>query len=161
MWLVLFEFDGTLTHSTHTDALYASVMSKALGVQQIDTRWSRYPHASDSSISRTLLERHTGKFTLQGQRRLHDRYIDALARDDTPIVPVPGASRALEYAVGQGWAVAFATGNWDEAGRIKLRHAGLGTDHLPLAGSTEIEARHDIMADGVRRAESAFGVRCF
>jgi phosphoglycolate phosphatase-like HAD superfamily hydrolase len=161
MWLVLFDIDDTLTRSTHTDDIFVRVMSQALGVEKIDTEWGIYPHATDSSISRTLLERHAPGFSARHQQLLHDEFIEALAEDDQPIDQVPGASQAIEHALAEGHAVGFATGNWDEAGRIKLRRSGLATDHLPLAGATGIEARDAIMAEGVRRAQSAFGVPSF
>ena len=161
MHLVLFDIDGTLTRGTRGDTLFEQVVTRRLGIDRIDTDWGSYPHATDSSICRALLERHNGGATPGDVAGIHDEYVATIEAHLGQREPIAGAAGALAHLEARGFAIAYATGNWNAAGLAKLRAAGLPADRFPLAGATNIESREAIMQDGVDRAAAHHGVAAF
>lgn len=154
MHLALFDIDGTLTTSD-LDSVFVRVVGRYLNGAAIDTNWNRYPHATDSAIVTALLEEHAADPSQVP--KIHDEYIDALQAEGGPVEQIVGAGRALDHLRAHGWAIAYATGNWNRAGTFKLQAAGLPAE-LPLAGADGIESREGILQDGVARARAAYDV---
>ena len=165
--LVLFDVDGTLTHSTLADGLcYAQVMSAHLDID-VDTDWSMYRHSTESGITRELFARAgrplpTTRDLEPVRRRLLTLLASAFAADARACAPVPGARALIERLRAEpNLSVAIATGAWEDSTRLKLRHAGLGVADLPLATADDAVVREDIMTIACARAAEHAGVPGF
>ncbi|MDX1562438.1 MAG: HAD family hydrolase, partial [Gammaproteobacteria bacterium] len=80
------------------------------------------------------------------KRRFIELVGDYLRKRPAAAEPIAGAAELLErLAATEGVAVAIATGGWRETAEIKLAHAGINTDGIALATSSEAHARIDIM----------------
>ena len=165
--LVLFDVDGTLTHSTLADGLcYAQVMSAHLDID-VDTDWSTYRYSTESGIAQELFARAgrplpTTRDLEPVRRRLLTLLDSAFAADAGACTPVPGARALIERLRAEpNLSVAIATGAWGDSARLKLRHAGLAVTDLPLATADDAVVREDIMTIARTRAAEHAGVTRF
>ena len=70
------------------------------------------------------------------------------------VVEIPGARSLISRLQAiPGLSIAIATGGWRETAELKLAHVGIQAAQIPLATSSEAQARVDIM----RRAEQLAG----
>ncbi len=163
----MFDVDGTLTQSTLADGVcYAQAMSEHLDIE-IDTDWSTYRHSTDSGIAQELFAR-AGRPTPTAhdlepvRRRLLTLLSAALATDPEACRPVPGAGSLIErLRATPGVSIAIATGAWEDSARLKLRHAALPVNDLPLASADDAASREEIMMVGLQRAADRAGVSSF
>ncbi len=163
----MFDIDGTLTQSTLADgACYAQAMSEHLDIE-IDTDWSTYRHSTDSGIAQELFARAgrprpTARDLEPVRRRLLTLLGAALATDPEACAPVPGAGTLIErLRATPGVSIAIATGAWEDSARLKLRHAALPVNDLPLASGDDAASREEIMMLGLQRAADHAGVSSF
>ena len=62
MKLVMFDIDGTLTHTNEADdRCFVRALADVFQFQEVDADWSKYPCCSDSGILQTLFESRTGR----------------------------------------------------------------------------------------------------
>lgn len=158
MPLVIFDIDGTLTHTTGVDdACFHAAIEHALQVRGFDPDWANYPHATDSGLLHEIARRHLHREpTADEARTAHERFVSLLhAQASVPgrIQPVPGAHALLRgLRADPSWSLAIATGAWHASAQIKLRTAALGVDDLPLATASDAHSRADITLHAIARA---------
>ena len=86
----------------------------------------------------------------------------ALADDPQACAPVPGAIRLIEcLRTTPDVSVAIATGAWEDLGRLRLRHAALPVNDLPLASGDDAISREEIMTISHRRAANLAEIAAF
>jgi phosphoglycolate phosphatase-like HAD superfamily hydrolase len=162
MHLIIFDVDGTLTHSTGVDACcFQRAVLEVLGVP-IDTNWAQYQHQTDSGILSEVLERHgwepSRATTEQVKRRFFELLRGACSADPSCSVEVAGARAMLQLLARSGHAqVAIATGAWAESARTKLRFAGIDVGHLPFASADDSPKRERILEIVIARASDELG----
>ena len=65
MHLVVFDIDGTLTHTDDIDEVcYVAAVSEVLSITDMDTDWTHYPHVTDSAILRQVVQLSLGRDVL-------------------------------------------------------------------------------------------------
>jgi phosphoglycolate phosphatase-like HAD superfamily hydrolase len=157
MRLIVFDVDGTLARTTRVDALcYIRTVAEQLAVE-VDTNWSAYRHVTDAGILSEILKRNRIAETPARVAAVHERFLNllsaALQADPGFCREVPGASALLQHLRElPGVCIAIATGSWAESARLKLAHASIGIEHLPLASSDDSPSREEILRLACKRA---------
>ncbi len=162
MPLIVFDIDGTLTHTTGIDdSSFVKALNEVLGVPHFEPDWTQYPHATDSGlvleVPRRLIGREPSEAEIARVKASFLAMIKGFA--DTPgvINQVPGAAKVIAELKSRGHTVAMATGAWKESARLKLTAAGMGyviegETKLPAAFADEAIDRRDIATLAMKRA---------
>ncbi|HSH14582.1 MAG TPA: HAD family hydrolase [Verrucomicrobiae bacterium] len=150
MTLVMFDVDGTLTHSNELDTrCFVQAIEEAFGFTGIDEDWSRYTHTSDAGILEELFQRRLGRSPTTTEietYRPHFLQLLGAGLQQTPMREVAGAGDILNaLATHPDYAVSLASGAWRDSARAKMLSAGLPIDRFPGAFSEDAPARNDIM----------------
>ncbi len=162
MPLVIFDIDGTLTDTTGVDdECFFRAVRTCLGVGEINTDWSAYPHATDTGLSREISRRHAGRELSDPAMLELRRAFVALLREQAAqaphrFSPVPGAPGLLAHLASlAGWKVAVATGAWRDSAMVKLQTSRVGAEALPMGTSDDDEDRANIVRIAAARAMNA------
>ncbi len=163
MNLVLFDIDGTLTHTVSTDEdCFRSAYEEALGIPNINTDWSVYSHCVDSTICHEIVQAHLGRSPLDGEiRNLKDCFMkhlrDCARKNPLAFQPIPGIGEVFSWLrSSKDWAVSIATGGWECSARLKLELAGIQVDGLPFASADDGYTREDILSIAIARARARY-----
>jgi phosphoglycolate phosphatase-like HAD superfamily hydrolase len=164
MNLVLFDIDGTLTHTVSTDEdCFTSAYSEALGIPNINTDWSVYSHCVDSTICHEIIQSRLGRHPMDDEiRRLKECFVDHLRacalKDPLSFQPIPGVVELLAHLRSRkDWVLAIATGGWECSARLKLELAGIEVDGIPLASADDGFTREKILSIAISRAKAHYG----
>ena len=163
MNMVLFDIDGTLTHTVSTDEdCFTSAYLEALGIPGINTDWSVYSHCVDSTICQEIIQSRLGHPPLVEEiRRLKSCFMDHLRacaqKDPSSFQPIPGATEILTwFHSSEDWVAAIATGGWECSARLKLELAGIQVDGLPFASADDGFTREDILSIAISHAKAQY-----
>ncbi len=161
MQLAIFDLDGTLTRTTHIDAVcFLRACAEEFGVHSVDTNWTAYTHSTDSGISLEILQAHLQRVPSADEvARLQRRFVALLARAflETPesCTEIAGARAALQgLRKHPDWSVAIATGSWRTSAVLKMDTAGIDRAGLPAAFADDSMAREDIIRTALARAQA-------
>ena len=158
MPLTVFDIDGTLCQTSGLDdACWRTAAQDVLGIKEMSTDWSHYPHSTDESIAGALIREHHG---VEPDRALLDRLRDhfvgllekAHAKNSDCIRATPGARRLLSTLDRQSHPVAIATGGWTPSARLKLSHSGIDWEGVPSAFACDAHPREQIISLAIDRA---------
>jgi phosphoglycolate phosphatase-like HAD superfamily hydrolase len=162
--LVVFDIDGTLLQTTRVDdACYLRAVEDVFGITEASPDWSEYEHCSDLAIAGELVRRRLGRQCEAADiERLRRRFVELLREahdEDTALFcETPGASRLVEHLrLTNGWAMALATGGFEESARFKLRCASLACGDVPAAFAEDGPARERIITAARARASAHHG----
>jgi phosphoglycolate phosphatase-like HAD superfamily hydrolase len=163
MHLVMFDLDGTLVDSNAIDSkcyLQALVDVFGFDLDKIDRNWANYPHVTDAGILHSLCHKELGRqpqaIEISSYRQ---RFLELLelAIGDRPLQQITGARNILEYLnADANYAIALATGAWQQTALFKLERAGLAGIIAPIACSDDAHARVDIMQCAGDRARTFY-----
>ena len=124
MNLVLFDIDGTLTDTTDIDALcFIQAMAEVFAIRDICTDWSAYPSATDSAVTKHLVQDRLGRVPDHGEivwvrERFHSLLDESFSQDPSLCTSIRSGPQFLQTALSRpDWAVAFATGGWEITAR--------------------------------------------
>jgi phosphoglycolate phosphatase-like HAD superfamily hydrolase len=164
MHVVLFDIDGTLTHSQSIDGeIYLDSLSKAFGFTDVISDWSSYRHTTDSGILQEIFETRAGRAPTPAEvADFRSRFVDsvtlAAARD--AFREVTGAGRILRHLLSQPLHhVGLATGGWSDSARCKLRSVGIQFDAFLSATADDAISRESIMETAIQRLVARAGGR--
>ncbi len=162
MHLVLFDIDGTLTHSNAIDDdIYLRSLAEIFGFTGLQGDWSAYRHTTDSGILQEIFESRLGRGpSIAEVDKFRRHFVDAIAAEAarTPFREIKGARLALSrIGTLSSTCVALATGGWSDSARCKMRSAGMNYDAFPAASADDAHARTAIMRTAVDRAVSRMG----
>lgn len=163
MNLVLFDVDGTLLDNLRRDDdSFVRAFRREFGVERMDADWSRYPHCTDSCITREVLSAHFGRAATDDEiGRARDAYVDELrtsfSSGDHACTPMRGVGEALAVAALAGWAMGLATGGWRVSALLKISQARLPVASLPGGFADDHLTREGIVATACARAEATAG----
>ena len=165
--LVVFDVDGTLTRTNDVDEVcYVAAVSEVLSIPDVDNDWTHYLHVTDSGILRQVVQSSLGRNVLPMEmdrvcQCFHRRLEDAFREPDS-CLPVDGGPAMLrQLAERSDLAVAIATGGWESTARLKLDRAGYDIRGIPLASSSDADAREEILRIAERRARDRHGAPGF
>ena len=162
MHLIMFDIDGTLTETVKIDdECYVRTAAEVYGYTDINTDWTRYPHATVSCIAHEIYQARTGRPpTKDDISRFRGRFVELItaASLQSPFTSVAGAGRILSRLAACGtYRVALATGGWSDSARIKLASAGMCFDDHPAASADDALDRESIMKLSMERATQRHG----
>jgi phosphoglycolate phosphatase-like HAD superfamily hydrolase len=160
--LILFDIDGTLTHSQSIDAeIYLRSLAEVFGFTNVDSDWSTYNHTTDAGILKELFEIRLGRVPTPAEVaafRSHFVGAIAVAAAQMPFREIDGASQLLSHlAKSPSYAVGLATGGWADSARCKMGSAGLDYDAFPTASADDARSRVSIMQIAIERSTSHVG----
>lgn len=165
MNLVIFDVDDTLVRSgSYEDQLFWQALSEVMGLEREVFDWANFTHVTDSGITTEVYRRQLGRDP--SARALADTeshfaglWQTALAGTSHDEVEVPGARAFLDTLRDHPqWQVAFATGAWGAAARVKLAAANIAHDAFSLGCANDAMAREEIIAFAWNRAKAAAGI---
>ncbi len=164
MNLAIFDVDGTLTETNDVDEIcFVQALADAHSITEINTNWMEYQYVTDSGIMFQIFQERFGRPPDESELvNFKSCLMDLLeahqAKDSTLFAEVPGASRALTLLNGEtGWAVALATGCWRDSAELKLKAAGIQTEHLPAAFAEHGLSREAILQTALSHAQQLYG----
>ena len=163
MQLVIFDVDGTLTRSTHIDAVcFLRAVHEVFGMTAVGDDWSQYTHCTDSGISAEIFHKQFGRAPSDSELAgLRERFVALLeaAVVDTPdcCSEIPGARAVLRRLQRlTDWRVAIATGSWKASALVKLGAAGFAIAGIPMATADDGVARETILQCALTRALESY-----
>jgi phosphoglycolate phosphatase-like HAD superfamily hydrolase len=159
MHLIMFDLDGTLVDSTTIDSgcyLQALVDVFEFDLDRIDRNWSNYPHITDAGILQTLCQTELGRDPNRAEVIYYQqRFLELLtiAVSTQPLQPIFGAKEILDrLRIEPNYAIALATGAWEQTAQFKLQQTGLDKIIVPMACSDDARARTEIMKCAYQRS---------
>ncbi|MCB0550781.1 MAG: HAD family hydrolase [Phaeodactylibacter sp.] len=164
MKLVIFDVDGTLIYSEKKDSLaFAATYEKIYQRPFPTIDWRTYPHVTDTTIFDSVIRRHFGRSSSEGEVTHFQKHYVSLLQDNRRAAPddykeVPGARQAVA-ALGQdgGYLIGVATGGWKRSAEIKLQHVGITIDHRLFSGADGKAEREHIIEEVIGFAEDLHG----
>ena len=164
MHLVMFDVDGTLTESHQYDSeCYTSAIKDVLSIDQVDSAWISYLHATDTYIAIEIFEHAVGrKPTQQELNQVLERfmfYLQKTRAEHTDLYrEIPGARQLLQsLQADPQYAICIATGGWCSPARYKLACSGFEIEQIPMASSNDSYIREEIMSVAADRSVSHYG----
>jgi phosphoglycolate phosphatase-like HAD superfamily hydrolase len=154
--LVLFDIDGTLTHSELLDAsIYLQSLSEIFGFADVCSDWSSYQHTTDSGILSEIFQNRLGRApTASETSAFRAHFVNAIAAAATqmPFREILGARQVLNHLTGlRCYRVGLATGGWSDSARCKMLSAGMDYDAVPSASADDAISRVSIMQIAINR----------
>jgi phosphoglycolate phosphatase-like HAD superfamily hydrolase len=164
MNLAIFDIDGTLTETNAVDEVcFVQALADAHAITEINTNWMEYQYVTDSGIMFQIFHERFGRPPDEGELiNFKSCLVNLLeahrAKDSSLFAEIAGASRALTRLNRESeWAVALATGCWRDSAELKLKAAGIQTEHLPAAFAEHGLSREAILQTAVSHAQQSYG----
>jgi phosphoglycolate phosphatase-like HAD superfamily hydrolase len=162
--LVLFDIDGTLLYSNGKDSSsFTQSYEDCYNVHFPEIDFSNYPHVSDHTIFRTIIQQDFGRVPTQEEiDAFQDHYVNMII-EKRKIAPhhymeVPGAKKAMDDLLEDpNYVVGIATGGWRRPATIKLAHLGFDTTSLFDSYADNRETREEILQDAINQATAVHG----
>lgn len=168
MNLAIFDIDGTLTNTTHVDALcFIQAFATSHAITEIDTDWTKYSYTTDSGIALQILHEKFGRAPdTEELEKFKHCFISLLKKnylaDLKHFVEIPGASALLKrFREEAGWAIAIASGCWQESANLKLEAAGIEINDLPPVFADEFVSREEIVQTAICKARTHYHQKGF
>ncbi len=163
MTLVMFDIDGTLTESFALDAVaFLDALHDVFGFDHVSDDWASYQHVTDAGILAEVFDlRWSRPPSPEEIARIQAHFVALLSARVAAvggIQPVSGAEALLARLLASpDHAVAYASGGWGAAARMKLRSAGLPITGVPCAFSDDEISREGLCRLAQARAEVHYG----
>ena len=140
MNLAIFDIDGILTETNAVDEIcFVQAFADAHAITEINTNWTEYEYVTDSGIMFQIFDERFGRppdeDELMNFKSCLVNLLEAQREKNSSLfVEISGASRTLTGLNRETeWAVALATGCWRDSADLKLKAAGIPTEHFPAA----------------------------
>lgn len=166
--LVIFDVDGTLTHSSKADmACFAYMVRQELGIANMNTNLAEYEHATSSFIYRHLFEQQHHRKpqpeeVAKAQATLTKLLRYAVKQKPQCIRAIGGAAALFKRLRNHpDWQVAIATGGWKSSALFKLEYAGVDVNWVPAAFADDALSREGIIGRARENAQATAQVVSF
>lgn len=158
MKVLVFDIDGTLTLTTRIDGdLFKAAIEAVLPDLELNS-FDDFTEMTDAAILREICsvlgESRYGSVEARVLEHFVAGLSSALIAEPDSFSAVPGAQTVFSSVRDAGWVPAIATGGWRLSAELKLAAAGIPTDRVPLATSSEAVRRVDIIRTAVALATS-------
>lgn len=157
--LVIFDVDGTLTKSSKVDlASFSFLLTKTLGVKDMNPNLAAYEHATASYIYRYHYHQANGRNPRPDEitvaQHQHAALLKhAMSQNPKCVRAITGANEVLaRLRKNPHWQVALATGAWSPSTQAKLAHAGVDVEGVPAAYADDALSREGIVGKARERA---------
>lgn len=156
MNLALFDIDGTLVQYAKTwDSCYLQAFRELFGFKDLIVKWTEYKYSIDSGIMEEIFEQQLNRKPSRNEiQSVKKYYIKLFHEQKKRVVEVPGASVFTDKLKNdKNWAVAIATGNWKEHAILKLEHAGINYQNMPMGTADDAIERKEVMEIAIQKAK--------
>jgi len=160
--LIVFDIDGTLTNTNHVDSvLFEKAILDILPISSIDTEWHNYKYSTDAGILTEIIQSKLARNpTPEEIESIKSRFISYLentfTENQSHCVPIEGAQVIFEKISRLGWDIGIATGAWERSALLKLKHANIPYQTIPIAHSDDHIERENIISMAISRAEAFY-----
>jgi len=164
MILVIFDVDGTLVYSEKKDSqCFATTYQAVYGLPFPTIDWQKYPHVSDTTIFKTVIQEHFGReASEEEEEKFRQKFVENIIEnrrqtpDDFHIVPY--AKQAIEKLLADNrFVIGVATGGWKAPAIVKLDFVKIPSEHLIISGADGHETRADITNETINKATAIHG----
>ena len=162
MKLAVFDVDGTLTNTSEVDSVcFKLALAEAHAITEVKT-WNAFHHVTDSGITLQIFQEQIGRTPSDNDlAKLKGCFVNLLSehheRDAGYFAEITGAAMLLNRLQQEAdWAIAIATGCWQESARLKLKAAGIHLNGIPAAFAEDSIAREEIVQTAVARAATHY-----
>ncbi len=150
--LIIFDIDGTLLYSNRIDSqCFADTYEKVYQSKFPSIDWSNYPHVTDDTIFRTVIQNHFQReATSDEMHYFQNEFVASIQvkREEQPheFKEVPNARKTIEHLLENDvYEVGIATGGWRRPAMVKLNHIGIPTANLHMSFADGNPTREDII----------------
>lgn len=157
--LIIFDVDGTLVDGNKRGSrCFANCYEHIFGQPFPSINWSTYPHVTDTTIFRTVIQNHFGRLPNASEMwDFHDYYVTQLEeifeREPHGFQPIAGTHQLIEYLTQREDVVlGIATGGWKKAGQVKLNHIKVPHDAFIFYGADGHTTRAEIIQSVIQEA---------
>jgi len=168
MNLAIFDIDGTLTNTNNVDEdCFVKALAESHNIDDIVTDWATYPHTTDSGITEHIFQERFNRCPEEAElSKFKNCFVSMLSEyyqsDSASFAEITGASAALAMLKQDSdWAVAIATGCWQESALLKLKAANIALSDIPAAYAEDGLSREDILKAAVSRAGVQYRQKSF
>jgi len=163
MILVIFDVDGTLVFSEKLDSkCFATTYQEVYGLPFPTIDWRKYPHVSDSTIFKTVIQEHFNRAaTVEEEESFRQKFVTNIIknRKKTPaeFKAVPFAKQTIDRLLADNrFIVGVATGGWKAPAIVKLNFVNIPTDPLIITGADGKVTRDDITNETIAKARKLY-----
>ena len=164
MILIIFDVDATLVYSEKLDSnCFASTYQDVYGKPFPTIDWRKYPHVSDTTIFKTVIETHFERSpTMEEEEAFRQRFVANIIenRKKKPHAyhEIPGAKRMITSLLAdKRFALGVATGGWKAPALVKLNYVEIPTKELIITGADAKETREAIITETIEKAKEKYG----
>lgn len=168
MKLLMFDIDGTLIDSMKIEEiLFKDAIQKALEINEIDTNWNNYSHATDHCILKELVKINFNKTISKNEIdsfiNLFRKNIEFFIKNNPDeLLEINGAKNFFEeIKTYSDFKVSIATGGYGEIAQLKLNKIGIDISSIPFSSSHNGLSREEIMKDSEEKAKYFYNVEKF
>lgn len=160
MNLIIFDIDGTLTHTNEINSIcFAQAISEHIGINDLNTNWHEYKYSTDSGLLWEIYQKYFNNSpTSEDIASIQNRFINLLNdkfQKNHPCIPIRGAREIIEKIhLEKNYGLAIATGGWFMTATLQLDLAKINHSEVPKAYSDEQHfERTDIILHAIEQSE--------
>ncbi len=160
MPLIIFDVDATLVYSNKLDSkAFAQTYKDIYGRPFPTIDWSTYPHVTDDTILKTVIQQHFQRPVTKEEREKFKATFKASIIENRKLKPteykiVPGAKEIITLLINDPlYTVGIATGGWKDPAVMKLNFLNIPTDPLLISGADGKETRQEIIEEVIVKAK--------
>ena len=164
MILVIFDVDGTLVYSEKKDSqCFADTYQAAYGKLFPTIDWRKYPHVSDTTIFKTVIQEHFNRIPdADEEEKFRQKFVTNIIKNrkqtPTEFKEVPYAKETIDKLLADDrFVVGVATGGWKAPAIVKLNFVNIPTTKLIITGADGKVTREDILNETIEKAINKHG----
>lgn len=160
--LIIFDIDGTLTHTNQADAIFfEKAILDTLPILNIDKQWHNYKYSTDTGLLTEIIQSKLNRDPNSEEIELiKEKFIshleNAFAANKMLCSPVAGAQFIFSSLFQLGWDIGIATGAWEKSAVLKLKAADIPYQFIPMAHSDDHMLREEIISIAINRAKDQY-----
>ena len=159
MTLLIFDVDATLVYSDKLDSkCFAQTYQQVYGLPFPTIDWHRYPHVTDDTIFKTVIQEHFQRIASQEEMEdFKQKFLEGVVKNrverPNDFKRVPGAKVLIESLLQRKeYTIGIATGGWKAPAVMKLNFLNIPTEPLLISGADGKETRHQIIQEVIAQA---------
>ena len=164
MQLIIFDIDGTLTHTNEIDSVcFTQAISEQLNIHDLNANWHEYKYSTDSGLLSEIYDTHLNRAPTEEEIKIiQNRFVELLTfefHNHKKGISIAGAADIIrQIQTSSKYRAAIATGGWSMSANLKLDHATIPHQDLPKAYSDQFFNRTDIILHAIEKAKPIYQV---